>query len=34
MCWNLRISVVGLRLITVKISCPYFQKCHISFMDE
>jgi hypothetical protein len=23
-----------LRLITVRISCPYFQKCNINFMDE
>jgi hypothetical protein len=27
-------SSAGLRLITVRISCPYFQKYHISFMDE
>jgi hypothetical protein len=26
--------VHSLRLITVRISCPYFQKYHISFIDE
>lgn len=25
---------ITLRLITTRILCPYFQKCHISFMNE